>query len=273
MTVATGLLASAALAAGAGTGTARAADSLITGTLWSGYVTTQGQFYSASADFTVPGATCLPGGGGYIYYWVGFQNNGGIVQDGFTVSCQQGQQVNEAWYTQNSDAPIYINQPVEVNDLVSVSAICGYGFCTQAVRDVTQNWSDTTFFLEPANAGAGWIAAIAAEAYNGGVETSPVQVTNATFNGTPIGQFNPSPEEQRLAASGAAAGLDPSSPLESTGTAFAFSWNGDPYGASGRSGCCWAAAAPLVLHEIAGSLFKTNRHERSESRSPQGSAT
>jgi hypothetical protein len=243
MLVVVGLLASAALAVGAGAGTARAADSLVTGTLWSGYVTTQqGQFSSASADFTVPGATCLPGGRGYVYYWVGFQGNGGIVQDGFKVSCQQGQQVNQGWYTEDgSDEPIVINQPMDVNDLVSVSAICLLGVCVQTVRDVTQNWSDPTFFAEPANFGAGWIAAIAAEAYGGGAETGPVQVTNATFNGTPIGQFNPESQEQGLAASGAAAGLDPS-PLDSTGTAFAFYWNGDPYGANsgltGRSGCC-----------------------------------
>lgn len=240
--VVAGLLASAALAAGAGAGTARAADSLSTGTLWSGYVTTQGQFSSASADFTVPGAICLPGGDGYIYYWAGFQADGGIVQDGFKVSCQQGQQVNQGWYTENgSDTPIFINQPMDVNDLVSVSAICLFGVCTQTVQDVTQNWSDTTFFVEPANFGAGFIAAIAAEAYWGGVETGPVQVTNATFNGTPIGQFNPQAEEQSLAGSGAAAGLDPA-PLDPTGTDFAFYWNGDPYGASsGRSSlsaCC-----------------------------------
>ena len=239
--LAAGLLAGAALAAGAGEGTAVAtgpgtalSPMLITGTLWSGYITTKGQFSSASADFTVPDATCLPGGNGHVYYWVGFQNNSGIVQDGLDVSCQQGQQVNQGWYTaEGSDVPSFINQPMDVNDQVSVSAICWFGFCTQTVQDETQSWSDTTFFVEPADSGAGWIAAIAAEAGGGGVETSPVQVTNATFNGSPIGQFNPSAEEQSLAASGTAAGLDPSE-LDPTGTAFSFAWNGDPYEGAGR---------------------------------------
>jgi hypothetical protein len=54
-----------------------------------------------------------------------------------------------------------------------------------------------------------------------------VQVTNAMMNGSPIGQLNPEAQVQNPAIYNGLAELDPF-PLDPTGTAFYFFWNGNP---------------------------------------------
>lgn len=268
-----GLLAGVALTAGAGAGTARAAvtrggedtprsseieitgaPSLVTGS-WSGYVTTQGPFYGASADFTVPGATCPSDDteDSATNFWVGIQGTDpvtgqqDIAQTGFVVLCNQGQ---PQYYGTHADLsgnysltpqlgqPSLIAQPMAPGDQVSASVVCLFGICVQTVQDLTQNWSDDLVLPVPQGF-SGWIAAIAGESSccTGGVNTGPVQVTGAMVNGTPIGQLNPQADEQCLANYNGTAGLDPTA-LDPTGTIFDFYWNGTTFAGTPRSVSC-----------------------------------
>jgi hypothetical protein len=223
------LLAVTGLAAAASTGTAKADDGLTTGD-WSGYVSTATPFSSVSADFIVPTATCTRGPGENDVaenFWVGFQGQGAneLVQTGFTVQCDSGQPVYSGWHADVTASQTFISQPMQPGDQVDASVECLWGVCDETVQDVTQNWSDTSS-LEASDPGS-YIAAVAAESYNGGVTFDPVQVTNAMINGLPLGQLDPQANEQSPAIYGGTAGLDPS-PLDPTGTAFEFYWNGNP---------------------------------------------
>jgi Peptidase A4 family len=230
--VVAGVLAVTGLAAGAGAQPALAADSLVTGFAWSGYVIYQGPggpFYSVSAQFTVPTATCLPAQtGNYTAYWVGLQGSvGGIDQTGIIVSCVHGQPKYAGVHADLEGAPTDIPQPMQPGDQVNASTVCWFGLCTQMVEDVTQNWSDTSVVVPPAGFSGDVATAIAAESGNGGVNSTPVAVANAMVNSAPIGQFNPGSYEQNPAIFGNTVSIDPS-PLDPTGTSFVFSWNGNP---------------------------------------------
>jgi hypothetical protein len=114
---------------------------------------------------------------------------------------------------------------MQPGDQVDASVDCLFGVCDEVVQDVTQNWSDTST-LEASDPGS-LLGAVAAESYNGGVTTGNVYVTNAMLNGTPIGQLDPQAQFQDPAIYNGLAELDPF-PLDPTGTAFFFFWNGNP---------------------------------------------
>jgi hypothetical protein len=220
----TALLAAAGLAAAASTGTAKA-DA---GGAWSGYLSTAGPFSSASADFIVPTATCSQGpgeNGPTTVFWVGIEGTSGIVQTGFAVECVGGQPAYAGTHTSLTGATTPISQPMQPGDQVDASVACLFGVCDETVQDVTQNWSDTSS-LQASDPGS-VLGAVAAESYDGGVTTGQVQVTNALMNGTPIGQLNPQAETQDPSIYNGQAFLDPF-PLDPTGTAFYFFWNGNP---------------------------------------------
>jgi hypothetical protein len=230
------VLAVVGMAAGTGAQPARAADSaagtLTTGFAWSGYVILGGgggPYYSVGAQFLVPTATCLPGEtGNYTAYWVGLQGSvGGIDQTGIIIFCVQGRPDYAGVHTNLQGDIATIPQPMQPGDQVNASTVCWFGLCAQTVQDVTQNWSDTSIVVPPAGFSGDVATAIAAESAHGGVNMSSVQVTNAMVNSTPLGQFNPQPYEQNPAVFDNTVGLDPS-PLDPTGTSFAFSWNGNP---------------------------------------------
>jgi hypothetical protein len=221
------LLAVTGLAAAASTGTAKA-DGAQPGPIWSGYVSFATPFSSASADFIVPGATCSQGpgeNGPTTGFWVGIEGTSGIVQTGFQVECTSGQPFYSGWHAGLTGTIALIRQPMQAGDQVDASVECLWGVCDETVQDVTQNWSDTSS-LEASDPGS-ITAAVAAESRDGGVTIGPVQVTNAMMNGTPIGQLNPVFQEQDPAIYGGTAFLDPT-PLDPTGTAFQFYWNGNP---------------------------------------------
>jgi hypothetical protein len=220
----TGLLGVVGLAAGAGTGTAQAADAP---GAWSGYVSSAGPFHSVSADFIVPGAICSQGPGEtgpWTIFWVGFQGGSGLVQTGFGAECVAGQPSYFGLHFGLTGAGTLISQPMRPGDQVDATVACLFGVCAEAVQDVTQNWnSSITLAVPPGSSGS--IAGVAGESGDGGVTTGPVQVTNALMNGTPVGQLDPVADQQNLANYGGTAGLGPT-PLDPTGTAFQFYWNG-----------------------------------------------
>jgi hypothetical protein len=221
------LLAVTGLAAAASTGTAKA-DGAQPGPYWSSYKSYAGPFASASADFIVPGATCSQGPGETgpaEMFWVGIQGTSGIVQTGFVVECVAGQLLYAGWHAELTGTATYISQPMQAGDQVDASVECLWGVCDETVQDVTQNWSDTSS-LEASDPGS-LLGAVAAESYDGGVTTGPVQVTNAMLNGTPIGQLDPQAEVENPAMYNGLAELA-QTPLDPTGTDFEFYWNGNP---------------------------------------------
>jgi Peptidase A4 family len=236
----TGLLAVVGLTA-AGAQQARAAASLVTGARYSGYVIHGGpgipDFYSVSAQFLVPLASCLPGeSGNGTYYWVGFQSSvGGLAQTGFTVSCTNGQPVYAGWHIDLGIISLKtIPEPMQPGDTVNASVVCWFGLCAETVQDVTQNnWSDTAVYVAPAGFSGDLLTSVVAESFGGGISSWPVRVTNAVVNSTPIGQFNPEADEQNPANYNGTASIDPS-PLDPTGTSFWLSWNGDPEASQAR---------------------------------------
>jgi hypothetical protein len=223
----TGLLAAAGLAAAASPGTAQADTQL--GPAWSGYVSFSQPFSSVSADFTVPGATCSKGPGETgpsTLFWVGMQGSSNqIVQTGFEVECINGTSAYGGFHTDLTGTTSIIGQHMQAGDQVHAAVACLLGVCDETVQDVTQNWSDTSS-LQASDPGS-TLAAVAAESNDGGVTTDQVQVTNAMMNGVPIGQLNPQAETQNPAIYNGLAFLDPF-PLDPSGTAFYFFWNGNP---------------------------------------------
>ncbi|HMH93793.1 MAG TPA: hypothetical protein VK586_22270, partial [Streptosporangiaceae bacterium] len=221
-----GLLAVTGLAAAASPGTAKADAQL--GPIWSGYVSYAAPFSSVSADFIVPGATCSQGPGEtgpHTGFWVGIGGASDIVQTGFQIECISGQPVYTGWHADVKGGATPISQPMQAGDQVHAAVACLWGVCDETVQDVTQNWSDTSS-LESSDPGS-VVAAVAAESGGGGVTTGQVQVTNAMVNNVPIGQLNPQAMVQDPASYNGLGFLDPF-PLDPTGTAFYFFWNGNP---------------------------------------------
>ena len=221
-----GLLAATGLAVAASPGTAKADTS--PGGSWSGYLSTAAPFSSASADFIVPTATCTQGpgeNGPTTAFWVGIEGSSGIVQTGFVVECVNGAPAYAGTHSDLNGATTPLSQPMQAGDQVHAAVDCLLGVCDETVQDVTQNWSDTSS-LEASDPGS-TLGAIAAESSDGGVNTGQVQVTNALMNGVPIGQLNPQAQTENPAIYNGLGFLDPF-PLDSTGTAFYFFWNGTP---------------------------------------------
>jgi hypothetical protein len=222
-----GLLAVSGIVTGAGAGTALADGPPDTLGLWSGYVAYPGPFDSASADFVVPGASCTQGPGEtgpWTGFWVGLSAPGAIDQTGFEVYCDAGQPTYTAWHSDLSGTPTMVSDPMQPGDQVDVNVFCWPNWCYQQVQDVTQNWISGSWLSVP-DSFTPDIAAVAAESGEGGVTTGPVQVTYATVDGSPLGQFSPLPNQQNPALYNGMAGLDPTG-LDPTGTAFQFYWDG-----------------------------------------------
>jgi hypothetical protein len=223
----------------AGTGTARAAT--FDPGAWSGYVAKGGPYTSVAADFTVPVGVCASGqNGNGTAYWVGIQgtNDGSavIVQTGFALICANGQPVYEAVHATLQGGELVLPETVDPGDQIDEAVSCSGTTCWQDLRDVTQNWTDN-ISDQVENGFSGNIAAVAGESDNGGLPSSATVVTNATVDGAPIGQADPEADQQTLSNYNGTEGLDPT-PLDSTGTAFDFYWNGANGRIVGWAGKC-----------------------------------
>lgn len=202
---------------------------------WSDYAITGGAggpFFSVSAQFEVPVAVCEPGNNSsWTAYWVGLQSSvggGTIEQTGFYIPCFGGQVDYMGVHAGLKGGLIGIPEPMQPGDQVKASVSCSLNTCQQTVQDVTQNnWISTLVTNVPAGFSGNVYAAVAAESQHGGVNSTPVLVTNALVNSQPIGQFHPGADEQSLAAADGPVSIVPS-PLDPTGTSFDFSWTGNP---------------------------------------------
>nr|WP_096302349.1 G1 family glutamic endopeptidase [Jatrophihabitans sp. GAS493] len=166
-------------------------------------------------------------------YWVGIQgDNGGggaaaIVQTGFGLGCNDGQPEYYALHADSVGNWIFSPEPVRPGDLIHASVSCDTSdICWEDLVNETQNWWNNTTVQVPGGFST-YVAAVAAESYNGGINDFPVQVSNARINGVPIAWSAPQANEETPSLYGGTAGIDPS-PLDSTGMGFYFYWNGVP---------------------------------------------
>jgi Peptidase A4 family len=200
---------------------------------WSGYVAEGGSYQAVNAIFTVPAGFCTQGpseSGPDTAYWVGLEGPAdgaaAIAQAGFSLICINGQPTYYAWTANgNGKANPPLTEPVEPGDQVAVSIFCpGSGTCTQQLQDVTQNWDQTFSLPMPAGFSTGTMAAVAAESFHGGINSTPVQVTDANVDITPIGQVGAEAMEENPSMYGGTAALVPS-PLDPNGMNFMFAYN------------------------------------------------
>ena len=208
---------------------------------WSGYAVryqsstgTNGDNYEASALFTVPTPICSSGENGpETAFWVGIENPItplSLVQDGFAVSCSNGQPTYQVWYLPSAwsdGVPQYLPNTVQAGDDIFAYVYTDpSGNYIEFLDDLTQKWY---YWTQITGSAPGTdVAAVAAESFNGGVNFAPVAVTDAEVNDAPIAQSDIETDEQTPSIYNGTAGLDPS-PLDSaTGMNFTFAWNGTP---------------------------------------------
>jgi hypothetical protein len=223
----------------AGTGTARAAT--FDPGAWSGYVAKGGPYTSVAADFIVPVGLCPAGSTGPgTGSWVGIQgtNDGSaaIVQTGYTVSCANGQPEYLVSHNNLQGVGTTLTENVQAGDQIDEAVSCSGSTCWEDLKDVTQNWTNNAS-VQVENGFSGYVAAVASESFDGGAISSATVVTNATVDGAPIGQADPEADQQTLSNYNGTEGLDPT-PLDSTGTAFDFYWNGANGRIVGWAGKC-----------------------------------
>jgi hypothetical protein len=199
---------------------------------WSGYRADGGYYQGVNAIFTVPTGFCTQGpseSGPGTGYWAGLEGPTDwapvwIIQAGFQLNCQDGQPTYGAWTADYLGVATPVTEPVEPGDQVAVSIFCpGAGTCTQQLQDVTQNWDQTFSVDAPAGFSAN-TAAVAAESTDGGITSTPVTVTDANVDITPIGQVGAQATEQNPGLYDGAAALVPS-PLDPTGMNFTLAYD------------------------------------------------
>ncbi len=202
---------------------------------WSGYVVKSGTSSDVSAKFTVPAALCPTGlTGPQTSFWAGIQSWGSngastLVQDGISLFCANGQPSYWAWMVADaySDGrPVILLDPVQPNDVIMAFVYTdSVGNYTLVVADQAENWLE--YRQTTGNPPSNDYAAVGAESFDGGVNFSPVAVTNAEVNNAPIGQSHYEADEQGPSIYNGTAGLDPSA-LDAAGQDFNFYWNAPP---------------------------------------------
>jgi hypothetical protein len=191
--------------------------------IWSGQVVNGGPFFQVTADFTAPALTCPPASStGMTGYWVGLKGTSAIIQTGVAMQCLGGSPVYHAWTANTAGGATYLPNPVQNFDFIALGVNCAGSACVMNLNDMTQGWSQSVGITAPSGFSAG-TAAVAAESFSGGTQSSPVVVDNATVNGDPLGQSNPQANIQDPSIYGGTADLV-ANPLDPSGTDFSFSW-------------------------------------------------
>ena len=173
-------------------GPAKAAES----TNWSGYAAT-GSFTTVSASWTEPTGQCS-GGNQYSSFWVGLDgfNSSTVEQTGSEVDCSGSTPRYYSWYEMFPANPVNFSNTVRPGDHFTGSVTYnGGGSYTLVLSDTTQGWSHTV--NATLNGAANSSAEVIAEAPSSisGVlplaDFGTVNFSNATVNGTAIGNDNP----------------------------------------------------------------------------------
>lgn len=215
---------------GAGHGTAplgalRGSAATAQSTNWSGYAAT-GSFTKVSASWTEPTGHCS-GGNQYSSFWVGLDgfNSPTVEQTGSEVDCSGGAARYYSWYEMYPANPVNFSNTVRPGDHFTGSVTYnGGGSYTLVLSDSTQGWSHTV--NATLNGAANSSAEVIAEAPSSVSGVLPladfgtVNFTNATVNGTAIGNDSPT---EIIMVDNAGRDKDTVSPL-SGGENFSATW-------------------------------------------------
>ena len=164
-------------------------------TNWSGYAAT-GRFTSVSATWTEPAGHCTSATR-YASFWVGLDgfNSNTVEQTGSEVDCAGGSPVYYSWYEMYPAYPVNFRNTVRPGDHLfgSVTFTGGSGY-TLVLQDTTRGWSHTVH--KTLSGAANSSAEVIAEAPAAGsvlplANFGTVNFSNATANGSAIGDFSP----------------------------------------------------------------------------------
>jgi hypothetical protein len=176
-------------------GRANAASS----TNWSGYAAASGTYTSVSANWTEPTGTCS-GSAKYSSFWVGLDgyNSSSVEQTGSEVDCSGRTAEYYSWYEMYPAYPVNFSNPVSPGDQFYGSVTYNGGSSyTLVLKDLTKGWSHTVnaTLAGAANSSAEVIAEAPCCTASGGIlplaHFSPVTFTNATVDGSAIGNASP----------------------------------------------------------------------------------
>jgi hypothetical protein len=168
-------------------------------TNWSGYAAANGTYKSVSATWTEPTGTCSSGDQ-YSSFWVGLDgyNSDTVEQTGSEVDCAGRTPEYYSWYEMYPAYPVNFSNPVSPGDTFCGSvASNGAGGYTLVLKDETKGWSHTisASLSGAANSSAEVIAEAPCCTQSGGIlplaQFSPMTFSNATVDGSPIGDFSP----------------------------------------------------------------------------------
>jgi hypothetical protein len=197
-------------------------------TNWSGYAATGRTYTKVSASWVEPTGTCS-GSAKYSSFWVGLDgfSSSSVEQTGSEVDCSGRTPRYYSWYEMYPAFPVNFSNTVRPGDHFTGSVTFNGGSSyTLVLADTTQGWSHTVnaSLSGAANSSAEVIAEAPCCTASGGIlplaHFSPVTFSNATANGSSIGNFSPT-EIIMVNSSGTA--KDAISSL-SGGTSFTATW-------------------------------------------------
>lgn len=196
---------------------------------WSGYAASgsSGSFTSVSASWTEPSTACSSGNQ-YSAFWVGLDGYSSqtVEQTGSEADCNGSRSVYSAWWEMYPGGSHNFSNTVKPGDQFSASVTyAGGSSYTLKISDSTEGWSHT--LTKTLGSGKRSSAEVIVEApcctASGGIlplaDFGKASFTNATVNGSPIG--NASPIKINMAGGGVK--KDSVSAL-SGGTAFTATW-------------------------------------------------
>jgi Peptidase A4 family len=197
-------------------------------TNWSGYAAASGTYTSVSASWTEPTGTCS-GSAKYSSFWVGLDgyNSSTVEQTGSEVDCSGSKAEYYSWYEMYPANPVNFSNPVSPGDKFygSVTHNGGSSY-TLVLEDLTKGWSHTVSatLSGAANSSAEVIVEAPCCTASGGIlplaHFSPVTFTNATVDGSAIGNADPT---QIVMVDGGGRAKDSISAL-SGGNSFTATW-------------------------------------------------
>ena len=178
---------------------AGARNTTTTSTNWSGYAATGGTYTGVSSSWTEPTGTCSSGDQ-YSSFWVGLDGYGSasVEQTGSEVDCDGRTLEYYSWYEMYPANPVNFSNTVKPGDRFtgSVTYTGGSSF-TLKLSDTTEGWSHTVtkILSGAARSSAEVIAEAPCCTDSGGIlplaDFTKVSFTDATVDGSPIGDFNP----------------------------------------------------------------------------------
>jgi hypothetical protein len=164
-----------------------------------GHGAASGTYTSVSANWTEPTGTCS-GSAKYSSFWVGLDgyNSSTVEQTGSEVDCSGRTAEYYSWYEMYPAYPVNFSNPVSPGDHFYGSVTFNGGSSyTLVLKDLTKGWSHTVkaTLAGAANSSAEVIVEAPCCTASGGIlplaHFSPVTFTNATVDGSAIGNSSP----------------------------------------------------------------------------------